>query len=380
MLKLGSKIFDFIFSEENRKKIEGFTIWTATIGFIFHLSLVILNNNSIINMGNESLLLTNPISAIYTPFSIILYYEIFLLIFYLPRSFTTSILKQFEIISLIIIRRIFYDIPKLDLESNNWFENADNLQITYDLICILILFFLIYLFNYVKSNIDIKKTKNIDKFIDSKKIISVLLIPVMIVLFIIGLYNWYSIGISTNFASSFYYVNEVFYNTFFSILIIADVFILLLSFLYTERYSQIMRNTGFIICTILIRLSFSSTGLTNLLLIISSLYFLALSLIICFEKISINLNPSSTSKKDILYKFISVFKSLKTTILNAFKDINLKLSLLHNALFIESSPGPVKYAASLLNLCREDTRLPLSEITEKTKNIIKSTLKELNLI
>ena len=273
MLKIGSKIFDGIFSENNRKKIESFTIWSASIGFIFHLSLVLLNNNSIINIGNESLLLTNPISAIYTPFSIILYYEIFLLIYYLPRSFTTSILKQFEIISLIVIRRIFYDIPKLDLESNNWFENADNLQITYDLICILILFFLIYLFNYVKTNIDIKKGKNIDKFIDSKKIISVILIPVMIVLFIIGSYNWYSIGISTNFASSFYYVNEVFYNTFFSILIIADVFILLLSFLYTERYSQIMRNTGFIICTILIRLSFSSTGLTNLLLIISSVLF-----------------------------------------------------------------------------------------------------------
>ena len=274
MLKIGSKIFDGIFSEVNRKKIEGFTIWSATVGFIFHLSLVLLNNYSIINIGNESLLLTNPISAIYTPFSIILYYEIFLLIFYLPRSFTTSILKQFEIISLIIIRRIFYDIPKLNLDSNDWFQNPDNLQITYDLISILILFFLIYLFNFVKSKIENKKgIKNIDRFIDSKKIISVILIPVMLILFIIGLYNLYSIGMSSNFASSFYYVNEVFYNTFFSILIIADVFILLLSFLYTERYSQIMRNTGFIICTILIRLSFSSSGLTNLLLIISSVLF-----------------------------------------------------------------------------------------------------------
>ena len=274
MLKIGSKIFDGIFSEVNRKKIEIFTIWSATIGFVFHLSLVLLNNYSIIDIGNESLLLTNPISAIYTPFSIILYYEIFLLIFFLPRSFTTSILKQFEIISLIIIRRIFYDIPKLDLESNDWLNNTDNLQITYDLISILILFFLIYLFNYVKSNIENKKgIKNIDKFIDSKKIISVILIPVMLVLFIIGIYEWYSIGSTSNFAISFYYVNEVFYNTFFSILIIADVFILLLSFLYTERYSQIMRNTGFIICTILIRLSFSSTGLTNLLLILSSVLF-----------------------------------------------------------------------------------------------------------
>jgi hypothetical protein len=274
MLKIGSKIFDGIFSEGNRKIIESFTIWTATIGFIFHLSLVLLNNYSIINIGNESLLLTNPISAIYTPFSIILYYEIFLLIYFLPRSFTTSILKQFEIISLIIIRRIFYDIPKLDLDSGNWFDNPDNLQITYDLISILILFFLIYLFNLVKSRIQNKKgNKSIDQFIDSKKIISIALIPVMLCLFIIGIYNWYSIGMDSNFASSFYYVNEVFYNTFFSILIIADVFILLLSFLYTERYSQIMRNTGFIICTILIRLSFSSTGLTNLLLIVSSVLF-----------------------------------------------------------------------------------------------------------
>ena len=274
MLKIGSKVFDGIFSEKNRKIIESFTIWSATIGFIFHLSLVLLNNYSIINIGNESLLLTNPISAIYTPFSIILYYEIFLLIYFLPRSFTTSILKQFEIISLIIIRRIFYDIPKLNLDSGNWFNNPDNLQITYDLICILILFFLIYLFNLVKSRIKNKKgSKSITKFIDSKKIISIGLIPVMLCLFIIGIYNWYSIGMDSNFASSFYYVNEVFYNTFFSILIIADVFILLLSFLYTERYSQIMRNTGFIICTILIRLSFSSTGLTNLLLIVSSVLF-----------------------------------------------------------------------------------------------------------
>ena len=114
MLKIGSKIFDGIFSEVNRKKIETFTIWSATIGFIFHLSLVLLNNYSIIDMGNESLLLTNPISAIYTPFSIILIYEIYLLIFFLPRSFTTSVSKQFEIISLILIRRIFGDIPEIN--------------------------------------------------------------------------------------------------------------------------------------------------------------------------------------------------------------------------------------------------------------------------
>ncbi len=62
------------------------------------------------------------------------------------------------------------------------------------------------------------------------------------------------------------------------------------------------------------------------------------------------------------------------------QEINLKLSSLHNALFIESSPGPVKYAASLLGLCKEDTRLPLYKIEESTKKEVKKTLKELLLL
>ncbi len=62
------------------------------------------------------------------------------------------------------------------------------------------------------------------------------------------------------------------------------------------------------------------------------------------------------------------------------QEINLKLSSLHNALFIESSPGPVKYAASLLGLCNGDTRLPLSEIKDDTKKLVKKCLQELELL
>ena len=62
------------------------------------------------------------------------------------------------------------------------------------------------------------------------------------------------------------------------------------------------------------------------------------------------------------------------------QEINLKLSSLHEALFIESSPGPVKYAASLLGLCDKKTRLPLSEIKDDTKQLVKSCLQELQLL
>ena len=62
------------------------------------------------------------------------------------------------------------------------------------------------------------------------------------------------------------------------------------------------------------------------------------------------------------------------------QEINLKLASLHDALFIESSPGPVKYAASLLGLCHKDTRLPLSEIKEDTKKLVKNCLQQLELM
>jgi 4-hydroxy-tetrahydrodipicolinate synthase len=62
------------------------------------------------------------------------------------------------------------------------------------------------------------------------------------------------------------------------------------------------------------------------------------------------------------------------------KQINDKLMPLHNSLFIESSPSPVKYAASLLNLSTDEVRLPLVKITEKTKKAVKSAMAHANLI
>ena len=62
------------------------------------------------------------------------------------------------------------------------------------------------------------------------------------------------------------------------------------------------------------------------------------------------------------------------------KEINEKLMPLHKSLFIESSPSPVKYAASLLNLSSDDVRLPLVKVTEETKKIVKSAMAHANLI
>jgi 4-hydroxy-tetrahydrodipicolinate synthase len=56
------------------------------------------------------------------------------------------------------------------------------------------------------------------------------------------------------------------------------------------------------------------------------------------------------------------------------------LQPIHKSLFIESNPSPVKFGASLLNLCQEDVRLPLVKCTNPTKEIVKTAMKNANLI
>ena len=266
--------FERVFSDQNRKHIERATILLSIIGFIIHLILIYSKKFDLFNIPFEARLLEDPISAIYTPFSIILVYEIYLLIVFLPRSFTTSVSKQFEIISLIIIRRIFGDIPKIQLDVN-WFEFAANRQLIYDLAGVLILYFLIFLFNSRREKLPKKDLdERLKRFVSSKRAVSVVLLPVLIFTSIYSATSWFiELFFTSNNLTELTDINAVFYNEFFTILILADVFILLLSFQYTERYSQLIRNTGFVICTILIRLSFATTGLTNVLLILTSVVF-----------------------------------------------------------------------------------------------------------
>ncbi len=57
-----------------------------------------------------------------------------------------------------------------------------------------------------------------------------------------------------------------------------------------------------------------------------------------------------------------------------------KLMPLHKALFVETSPGPVKYAASLLGICSDEVRLPLGPITDATKEKVRAALKGAGLL
>ncbi len=278
--KFLEKLYLKLLSKETKRKSEQIILWIALVSFVIHLLIIGLIHVHIIAIDEPSNLLKNPIAAIYTPFSFILVYEVYLLIYYLPKSTSTYISKQYEIIALIIIRRLFKDLSDLSL-SSNWFNIKNDLQFTYDIIASVFLFYLIYLFHVQRTKIyRVVKEGNehslsILKFINAKKWVATALVPIFLIIAIYSFLNW-SIGVfqpnEIN-AISFKNINNIFFEQFFNILIIADVILLLFSFFHTDEFHKVIRNSGFIISTILIRISFSVSGIINVALIISAISF-----------------------------------------------------------------------------------------------------------
>ena len=291
--KISENLYQKLLSNKTKEKSEKVILWIALGSFIIHLIIIGLIYFDIISIDEPSNLLKNPIAAIYTPFSFILVYEVYLLIYFLPKSTSTYISKQYEIIALIIIRRLFKDLSELSL-TPNWFNVKNDLQFTYDLVASVLLFYLIYLFQIQRTkfykSIDNSKTQSssISKFILAKKWIATALVPILLIIAVYSFLSW-SIDVfqpSEINPISFKNINNIFFEQFFNILIIADVILLLFSFFHTDEFHKVIRNSGFIISTILIRISFSVSGIINNVLIISAILFGLLILLIHnkFEK------------------------------------------------------------------------------------------------
>ncbi len=271
--------FSSLLSLETKQRAERLILGLSIISFLIHLILIYALDFGWIQWEHTSSLLKNPISAIYTPFSFILLYEVYLTLYYLPKSFTTYIGKQYEIISLIIIRRLFKDLSNLELNSH-WFAIKDDLQFTYDLFASLVLFFLIFLFQRQSQKVgnslsDLSELSgDVKRFIQQKKKIGYALVPIFLVL---ALYTFAGWAIHSFYDDTLYVgfkdINNIFFDEFFTVLIVVDVLLLLLSFYHTDEFHKVIRNSGFIISTILIRLSFSVDGLINTVLIVTAVLF-----------------------------------------------------------------------------------------------------------
>lgn len=272
-----SKLYSFLFSQENRAKLERLTVILAIAGFFAHLVLILVAQIWPLELFGGRLL-QNPINAIYTPFSFILIFEIYLLIFYLPRSFSTSLLKQFEVISLIMVRRVFGDITKINFAEIE-ISDPGFIKLVIDLGAVLIMALAILLFIKAKNKLKAYGQPDMDageqRFNSLKRQVSAILLVILGGISLLHLLDFAVVQFTgEHLVASFNNdLDSIFYKDFFTTLILADVLILLLSYALSQDYFKLIRNTGFVITTVLLRLSFGASQPFDVLLIITGTLF-----------------------------------------------------------------------------------------------------------
>jgi hypothetical protein len=255
-------IYDRFDSAESRHRLERSVVWLAAGGFVIHLGLIALARSipdalSAIFRGLD----LNYLHAVYTPFSFILFYEVLSLILALPRSHSSSIGKQYEIVSLIVIRRVFKDIGEFR-DPAAWIAQVDAaLMVLADMAAAVLMFLLVTIFYRLRQSVMRSSSfGELERFIMFKKAVAVVLCVILNSLAIYNLSKWgWKVALAaTGNAQIEMDLDLFFFPAFFEFMIFTDVFLLILSIPFFQRYEYVIRNAGFVISTILLRFSLST--------------------------------------------------------------------------------------------------------------------------
>ena len=259
-------LHDRLLGKSAEQQVRKIGLTTAIIGFVIHLALWFAYQIGILEVGSASTdLLDSPLDALYTPFSILLAYEVYQLIRAIPESFSTAVGKQFEIVTLLVVRDIFKRLSELEF-SGDWTVDSELKLIVLECLTFITLFTtsLIYRAN---SNTDTKvdfKDNELLNFVQNKQKIAVVLLATYLIVAIFSFTNWV-ISVSEGDGSV---TREIFFLDFFTILILADILILLISYGYSTDFTNLARNTGFILSTVVLRVAIGATGVSSMILFV----------------------------------------------------------------------------------------------------------------
>lgn len=205
--------------------------------------------------------------AIEVAFSVLLIFEIVGLVFTLTHSVADSVGKQFEIISLILLRDSFKEMGHLPLETAwNTTTLMELLPLLTDALGAVVIFLIIGLFYKAQKHTKITSSpKEQLDFIMLKKMVATVLLIVFLTLGLYGIINFFRNNYHQNL-----------FHTYYTILIFTDILILIISLRYSSRYIHLFRYSSFALATVIIRLSLSAPKYFNVLLSVSAGLFVLL--------------------------------------------------------------------------------------------------------
>ncbi len=205
--------------------------------------------------------------AIELAFSVLLISELLGLVFILTHSVADSVGKQFEIISLILLRDSFKEMGHLPFETT-W--NAETLlellPLLTDAIGAVFIFLIVSLFYKAQKHVRITNNPQEQlRFIMLKKIVASIMLVIFVLLCVYDLIDFSRTG---HYESAF--------NLYYTILIFTDILILIISLRYSNLYVHLFRYSSFALATVIIRLSLSAPKYFNVLLSVSAGLFVLL--------------------------------------------------------------------------------------------------------
>ena len=252
----------------------------AIVGFLLHLLCCVLCDFKFIDSDSLKSLFDSYLDALYTPFSIILAYEVYELIRAIPESFSNSIGKQFEVVTLIVVRDIFKNLADIGGEDNVTID-ADVAFIALEAVVFVVLFGTALYFRAQTSNSKMLREEDtsIQAFVQQKKLLACCLVLVYVLVALYSFTNW-SLGVIDGETGL---SRTVFFSDFFTWLIVSDIIILLVSYNHIPDFPQLARNTGFILSTVVIRVGIGIPGYTG-----AALFILSAALAACVLRLSLH--------------------------------------------------------------------------------------------
>jgi hypothetical protein len=256
-----SVLHDRVFSDRHMTALKHVVIRLAIAGFAIHLLLIFLGRTLAHPPALMSDAGANYLTAISTPFSFILFYEVLTLIGVLHESTTKSIAYQFEIVSLIFIRDVFKDIAKAgDLVTSHRLS-WEALPVFVDMWAGFLMYLLVAVFqHFARRSRDQSSAARPSparvRFGAQKQGVALGLGALLLAMaaYNLGLYavSMWQAAVTGHVGAE---PQTTFYNDLFTVMIFTDVLILILSLVVTGEYQNVFRNAAFVVSIILIRFS-----------------------------------------------------------------------------------------------------------------------------
>ena len=255
-----------MFTNSFKSRFEKLTLYFGITAFLLHIAVIFALRLGLLNPQYfPENLFGNPFAALFSPFSSLLVYEVYLLIYYLLQSYTKSVAKQLEIMALILLRNCFKDIGQLT-EGKVTLLNSD---LTKDLSGFVALLLLVWIFYHLDAKRTEVKYELTAAFIKLKERMSVFLLVVFFALSFYSFSIWLVdlIRYADNHAALMD-PSHIFYTEFFTLLTFVDVLLLLSSAKNLQNTILIILNSGYVLATFLARISFSLEGWERIILIV----------------------------------------------------------------------------------------------------------------